>query len=190
MPAVSRERPYRTLSQRHIWRSPWYSLRQDRLQAADGSTAVYHVVDKPGAVWIVPVTADGHLVMIEQYRYPVDDWCLEIPAGSIEPGSTPEAAAARELAEEVGGVARGWTFVAWFYSLNGISNQIAHVYVAWDVMLGLPQREATEHMTVHRVPIDEALRMAAAGEISDGPSALALLLSERVLRARREEENG
>jgi len=171
------------VSRAYLWRSPWYNVRQDQLEAADGRAAVYTVVEKPGAVWIVPVTASGEVVMIEQYRYPVDDWCLEVPAGGIEPGIAPEVMAARELAEEVGGQAATWLPIAQFYSLNGICDQVAHVYVALDVTLDRPRREATEHIALRLFPVAEALQMAAAGAISDGPSALALLLSERVLRA-------
>lgn len=181
---MSRERPYRTVSSRYLWRSAWYNLRQDQLEAANGSAAVYTVVEKPGGVWIVPVTAGGEIVLIEQYRYPVDDWCLEVPAGNIEPGVAPDAMAARELAEEVGGQARELVLAGRFYSLNGICDQVAHVYVALGVALDQPRHEATEHISLRLLPIAEALRMAAAGEINDGPSALALLLSERVLRAR------
>lgn len=181
---MSRERPYRTVSSRYLWRSAWYNLRQDQLEAANGSAAVYTVVEKPGGVWIVPVTAGGEIVLIEQYRYPVDDWCLEVPAGNIEPGIAPEVMAARELAEEIGGQARELIFVGRFYSLNGICDQVAHVYVALGVALDQPRHEATEHISLRLLSIAEALRMAAAGEINDGPSALALLLSERVLRAR------
>jgi len=180
---LERERPYRTVSRRYVWRSAWYNVRQDELEAADGSAAVYTVVEKPGGVWIVPLTDGGDLVLIEQYRYPVDDWCLEVPAGNIEQGVPPEVMAARELAEEVGGLAREWVPVGRFYSLNGICDQVAHVYVALGVTLARPNHEPTEHISVRLLPVNDALHMAASGAINDGPSALALLLSERVLRA-------
>jgi len=180
---LERERPYRTVSRRYLWRSAWYNVRQDQLEAADGSAAVYTVVEKPQAVWVVPVTDAGELVMIEQYRYPVDDWCLEVPAGNVEPGVSLEAMAVRELSEETGGRARELRYVGQFYSLNGICDQVAHVYAAFGVTLDAPRPEATEHIQRRLFPVDEALRMAASGEISDGPSALAILLSERVLRA-------
>ena len=116
---LKRERPYRTVSRRYLWRSAWYNVRQDQLEAADGSAAVYTVVEKPQAVWVVPVTDAGELVMIEQYRYPVDDWCLEVPAGNVEPGVSLEAMAVRELSEETGGRARELRYVGQFYSLTG-----------------------------------------------------------------------
>jgi 8-oxo-dGTP pyrophosphatase MutT (NUDIX family) len=172
---------YETLSSRYLWTSRWYNLRQDEIVAPDGSHGTYTVVEHPGAVWIVPVTADGQVILEWQYRYTVQDWCWEVPAGGILPGVSPEEMAARELREEIGGTAELLEHVAWFYTMNGIGTEVAHVFLARDVRLGAPQREPTEVIETRSLPIAEALRMARAGEITDGPSALALLLCERLL---------
>jgi ADP-ribose pyrophosphatase len=176
------------LGSRYLWQSRWYSLRQDHLRAADGQEYTYTVVEHPGAVWVVPVTTGGEVVLIRNYRHPVGDWCYEVPAGGLPPGLDPSArlgqseeVARRELLEEVGGTAADVRFVGQFYTSNGISDEVAYVYLATGVELGASQREPTELMEVHLVPADEALRMAREGEISDGPSALALLWCEAVL---------
>jgi len=179
---LSRERPYRTLSRQYLWQSRWYSLRQDRLRTEDGKELTYTVIEKPEAVWIVPVTVEGRLVLIDQYRYAIDDWCLEVPAGNVEPGVDSLAMAVRELREEIGGTVERIFPVTEFYTMNGIGNEIARVFLALGVTLGEPQREETEHILLHEVPVEEALRMARAGEIKDGPSALAILLCEVALR--------
>jgi len=83
--------------------------------------------------------------------------------------------ARRELHEEAGGEAAEIRYVGQFYTSNGISNEIAYVYLATDVELGATFREPTELMEMRLVPVEEALRMAREGEITDGPSALALL---------------
>jgi ADP-ribose pyrophosphatase len=188
---------YQTVQTTYLWQSQWYSLRQDRLLAPDGHEFTYTIVDHPGAVWVVPVTTDGQVVLIYQYRYPVDDWCWEVPAGGMPPrldlvldqsqrasGSRlvqSEKAARRELLEEVGGEAAELRYVGQFYTSNGISNEVAYVYLATGVELGKAQREPTELMEVRQVPVEEALRMAREGEITDGPSALALLSCEQLL---------
>jgi ADP-ribose pyrophosphatase len=82
--------------------------------------------------------------------------------------------AGRELSEEIGGTA-GLHYVGQFYTSNGISNEVAHVYLATGVELGESHPEPTELMEIRLVRVEEALRMARAGEITDGPSALALL---------------
>lgn len=172
---------WETLESRFLWKSKWYNLRQDRLRSREGHEFTYTIVDHPGAVWVVPVTASGLVVLIRQYRYTVDDWCYEVPAGGISPGLAREEVARRELLEEVGGTARELRFVGQFYTSNGISSEVAYVYLASDVELAEAQREPTELMEIRLVPIDEALRMAREGEISDGPSALALLWCEPLL---------
>ena len=174
-------RPYITLDSHYVWQSRWYSLRQDHLRAVDGGEITYTVVEKPGAVWIVPVTSDGQMVLIRQYRHPVEAWCLEVPAGNIEPGLDEMSMAVRELREEVGGTAGRWVKAGDFFTMNGIGNEIAQVYLALDVTLGTPDREPTEYIDLHLLPVAEALQLARTGAIKDGPSALALLLCEPLL---------
>jgi 8-oxo-dGTP pyrophosphatase MutT (NUDIX family) len=103
---------------------------------------------------------------------------MEVPAGGLSPGLTPEEVARRELREEVGRRAAELHYVGQFYTSNGISNELANVYRATGVELGEAHREPTELMEMRLVPVEEALRMARSGEITDGPSALAFLRSE------------
>jgi ADP-ribose pyrophosphatase len=185
---LSRERPYRTLSRHYLWQSRWYNVRQDRLRTWDGKELTYTVIEKPEAVWIVPVTAEGRLILIDQYRYAIDGWCLEVPAGNMEPGTDLLAMAARELREEIGGTAERILPVADFYTMNGIGDEVARVFLALGVTLGEPEREETEYIALREVPVEEALRMARTGEIKDGPSALAILLCEAALRQHLTEK--
>jgi ADP-ribose pyrophosphatase len=106
---------------------------------------------------------------------------MEVPAGGLSPGLTPEQVARHELLEEVGGTAAELRYVGQFYTSNGISNEVAYVYLTPSVGLGKTHREPTELMEMRLVPIEEALRMARSGEIADGPSALALLWCEPTL---------
>lgn len=175
--------PYKTLTSRIAWSCPWYSVRQDEIITPDGKPGIYNVVQHPGAVWIVPVTPDGNVVLINSYRYTVDDWCIEIPAGGVKPGQSLEEAARAELLEEVGGTAVALEQMGQFYTMNGIGNEVAHVFLATGVMLGKPQHESTEVLEIRPTPIAEALHMARSNEISDGPSALALLLCAERLDA-------
>jgi ADP-ribose pyrophosphatase len=184
---------WETLDSSFLWQSRWYNLRRDRVRTQTGHEFTYTLVDHPGAVWVVPVTADGQVVLIRSYRYTVDAWCYEVPAGGLPSrldqsertsGSRlvqSEEVARRELREEIGGTAAVLRSVGQFYTSNGISNEIAYVYLATGVELGETHREPTELMEIRPVPVDEALRMAREGEITDGPSALALLWCERLL---------
>jgi ADP-ribose pyrophosphatase len=142
----------------------------------------YTFVDHRGAVWVVPLTGDGRVRLIRHHGCPVDEFCMEAPAGGLSPGLTPEEVARCELAEEVGGTAADLRYVGQFYTSNGISSEVAHVYLATGVELGESHRELTDLMEIRLVPVEEALRMAREGEISDGPSALALLWCEAILK--------
>jgi len=106
---------------------------------------------------------------------------MEVPAGGLSPDLTPEEVARRELLEEVGGTAAELRYVGQFFTSNGISNEVAYVYLATGVELGEAQPEPTELMELRLVPVEEALRMARFGKITDGPSALALLWCEPLL---------
>ena len=177
-----RQSPFVTRSSRVAWSSPWFQVRQDEILLPDGRPGVYNVVEHEGAVWIIPVTASGEIVLIYHYRYSVDDWCWEIPAGGLKEDLSLEKTALEELREEIGGEATQIEYAGRFYTSNGISNEVAHIFIATGVNLGPTAHEPAEVMEVHVKPIEEVLRMARANEISDGPSALALLLNESRLR--------
>ena len=181
---------WETLGSQSRWESEWYSLRQDQLRTPEGHEFTYTIIDHPGAVWIVPVSFDGEIVLIRNYRHAVREWCYEIPAGGLPAGLEESqkliqaaATAHRELLEEVGGRAAALRYIGQFYTSNGISNEIAYVYLATGVQLGETYREPAELIETELVPVEEALRMARDGEISDGPSALALLWCEPLLRS-------
>lgn len=170
------DHPYQTLSTRIVWRTHWLALREDAIRLPDGSQSVYTVIERPGAVWIVPLLTDDRLVLIRNYRHAVGQWLWEVPAGSIAPGDSPEAAARRELAEEVGGQATSLEMISTFYTWPGQCNEVGYLFLARGVELGEPHREPTEVMERHIFPVETAVEMARHGEIADGPSALAILL--------------
>ena len=74
---------WETLESEYLWQSQWYNLRQDRLRTQEGHEFTYTIVDHPGAVWVVPVTTEGQVALIRNYRHTVDDWCYEVPAGGL-----------------------------------------------------------------------------------------------------------
>ena len=174
---------FKTISQKIVWSCPWYSVRQDEILLPDGRPGVYNVVQKEAAVWVLPVTRDNQVVLIRSYRYTVDDWCWEIPAGSLQAGQNPAEAARSELAEEVGGRAQQLEYLGQSYMANGICDEIGHFFLATGVTLSEPDHEAAEVIEVHLKSIAEVLGMARANEISDAPSALVILLCAGRLEA-------
>ena len=172
-------KPYQTISSKIAWACRWYSVRQDDIITPDGQPGQYNVVMVNPAVWVIPVTTAGEIVLIRTYRYTVDAWGWEIVAGGLQEGKSLLETAVSELQEEIGGIARDWYHLGRFYTANGYTNEEGHYYLATGVELTQPTaHESTEIIEVHVLPIAEVLRMARAGEITDSPSVAALLLAE------------
>ncbi|MER2599654.1 MAG: GrpB family protein [Caldilineales bacterium] len=168
------------------YQSRWHNLRRDEVRLPDGEEIVYTYQEHPGFVTIVPQTRHGHVVLIRSYRYTVDDWCWELPAGGLgdKPGLSKEAVARQELLEETGGVCTTMDEIGWFYVANGTTNSRCTVFLTRNVELTQPTAlESTEVSEVHLVPVAEALQMARDGRMTDGDSALALLRCEAHLLA-------
>lgn len=175
---------FKQLDSKIAWSCDWYHVRQDTIQLPDGSIGQYNIVEKAPAVWVLPITPDNQIVLVHQYRYTVNDICWELPAGGVKPGQTLQAAALEELHEEVGGTTNNpLIYGGQFYTANGITNEVSHYFIATNVLLSSPAHEPAESMEVHTKPIAEVLQMAHNHQITDGPSALILLLAESRLRA-------
>lgn len=165
----------------------WLKVRQDHVKLDGNGEIDFTYVESPGAVGIVPVTRNGEIVLIRQYRYTVDEVSMEIPAGGLHDadGDPLEDVARKELSQEVGAICDSLEYLGFFYTAIGQSSQAYHVFLAFDIELGEQQDlEPTERIEVHPTPAKEALRMARSGEIKDGTSALSILLCENALRER------
>jgi len=176
---------WRRRDTRYLYQSGWYDVRQDDVTLPSGEEIVFTYVEHPGFVSVIALTEAREVVLIRSYRYTVDEWVWEVPAGGLggKEGHSLEAVAAEELAEESGYVADGpLRHVAASFMSIGNSRTVAHVFLATGARLaGPPRPESTEVIEVHPTPVAEALRMAHAGEIADAASALALLLCEPLL---------
>ena len=176
--------PWKTLSSRQLV-GGFRVVLEDRVEVKPGTQTLYQYRPRgPRAVFVLPVTAAGEAVLIRQYRYPLRATITEIVAGGVEKGEDLHAAAARELLEEVGGVASEWVALPAFYPQPSISGVVFYPLLALGVELGEAQLEDTETIERLVVPLPEAYRMLAAGEIQDGPSSLALWQARSELEER------
>lgn len=175
---------WRRLKTDYPFLHPVIRLRRDRVRVRERHEFDFAYIETRGAVWVVPVTPDGQIVLIRQYRYAVDEWVWEVPAGGLfDHDGDPESLAKRELREEVGGEAERFQSLGWFYGGVAITDSKCHVFIAHNTRLTHePAHEAAETMETHPVSIAEALRLAHSGEMRDGRSALALLWSEPHLK--------
>ena len=158
-----------------------FRLREDEVELEGGKKIQYAYVQRDEAVVIVPITRAGEMVLLRQYRYAVDEWCLEVPAGGThDTGDTPlEEVVKKELREEVGGTAESLTYVDFFYTANAVTDEKCHVFLAEGVELVKKQdTEESETLEVQLVPLEKALELARSGAIKTGPCALAILMCE------------
>jgi ADP-ribose pyrophosphatase len=174
--------PFKTLSSKTSWSCPYYSIRSDEIQLQTGQTGVYHVIDIPHSVFIVPVLPDGRIVLIRNYRYTLNEWVWEAPAGGIKNGQTPLEAAQMELKEETGGTTDDWQFLCKASSMNGFLNHASHFYLATNVILSQTSHEDTEAIEVAPMPAADVYRMIHEGEMNDALSMMALLLAQPHLK--------
>ena len=173
--------PWTVLESAYLQRSRWRDIRVDRVRIHTGEEIGYSYCETPEAVFVVPLTSDGQIVVVRQYRHPLRAWIWEIPAGALE-GEPLEVGARRELAEEIGGSCGELVPLGWFYSSPNHLRSRNHAVLALDVELGPPNLGPTELLQVVLLDPAEAFARARDGGISDGQSALALLRAESRVR--------
>jgi ADP-ribose pyrophosphatase len=176
---------WRVLETAYPFENEICKLRNDRIQVNGKSETSYAYLERADAIIVVPVTNDGQIVLLRQYRYPVDEWCWEVPAGgSHDTGDAPlEEVVRKEMEEEIGATCAKIEYINFFYSSNSMSDEICHVYLAIGVELNQkPDTEETENIEMRPTPVAEAIKLARSGQIKTAPCALALLLCEGALR--------
>ena len=160
-----------------------FTIRRDTLRLPDGRETRFDIVEHVGSVVILPVDADGNLLFVRQYRHAAGSQLLELPAGTLDVGEAPLTCAQREVREETGMAAGKMEALGGFYLAPGYSTEYMQVFLATDLREDPLEADADEFLSVVRLPIAEALTMAARGEIPDAKSLAALLLAGERLQA-------
>jgi 8-oxo-dGDP phosphatase len=173
---------WQVVERKEVARSILVTVRTDIVRTPDNDLAERDVVLHPGAVAVLALDATGQILMIRQYRHPVGRLLWEIPAGLRDvSGEDPWATARRELVEETGYRARDWKLLADYYSSPGFTNERLRVFLARDLE-PVPEaerhfvpRDEEAHLLLAWLPLEEAVRKVFAGELHNGPAALAIM---------------
>jgi ADP-ribose pyrophosphatase len=171
-----------------VWSGRRLSVERQRFASPDGDTFDREFIRHPGAVGIIAVDAERMVTLVRQFRGPMGQTVLEMPAGTRDvEGERPEETARRELAEEVGLMASQWELLAPLPVSPGASNQVTVVYLATGLTSCATGREGPEEraMTIEQVPLSEVVAMAAGGVLIDAPTIAAVALALRALETRR-----
>ncbi|KUK13174.1 MAG: NUDIX hydrolase [bacterium 42_11] len=165
----------KTLNRMLIYAGKVLNLRVDEVILEDGKKAKREVVEHKGAAVIIPVLDDGKIVTVRQYRYPVGEELIELPAGTLEKEEAPIDAAKRELLEETGYMAKDVQELACFYSSPGFCNEKMHLFLATNLVEGAQKLESDEKVQVEVYSVDELKEMIRNGEIKDAKTIAGIL---------------
>jgi ADP-ribose pyrophosphatase len=176
---------FRKLDERIVWQGTLVSAGTGTFADPDGNTFERDVVHHPGAVVVVPVTDDGEVILVRQYRAAIDRELLELPAGKRDVTDEPvELTAHRELEEEVGMLAGSMVKLAEFYNSPGFCDEHSFLFLATDLTQCATsfQGHEEQHMTIERVPLDAVPGLIASGELVDAKSIVGLSVARDRLR--------
>ncbi len=169
--------PEHTIESRRIYEGRALKLRVDTVVLPGGRVSSREIVEHSGAVAIVPLDSGMNVLMVRQYRKPVEQPLLEVPAGGLDEGEEPEACAHRELREETGYLAARMEALASFFTTPGFCDEVMHAFLATGLTPGVADPDEDENIEVVPVPLDRVLSMIQQGEIRDAKSIAALLLT-------------
>lgn len=172
------------LGSREIFRGRTIHVDVDRVRLPNGREMDMELVHHRGAAAVVPVLADGTVLLVRQYRYATGGWLLEIPAGKLDGGEDPESCARRETEEETGYRPAQLQPLGWIWTTPAFADEKIWLYLGTDLIPGRLDPEQHEILSVERVPLDDAVRRAVRGEIHDGKSVCALLRAWHLLELR------
>ncbi len=167
------------LASRVLAKGVFLEVRIDDVKLPDGHVATREYIKHPGAVAVLGLLDNGHVLLERQYRHPVRRVMLEIPAGKIDPGETLLGCAQRELLEETGYTAAEWARAGSLHVAVGCSDEVIHLYVARGLVPGRQQLDHGELLDVTSLPEAELDAMAARGEITDSKTLFALQWLQR-----------
>ena len=155
------------------------NVRVDTVRMPGGRLATREIVEHSPVVCVVPIDGDGNVLMVKQYRKPAESELLEVVAGGVEDGETPEEAALRELQEEVRFTAGRIRHLSSAWVAPGWCTEFMHLYLATDLSPSSLPPDSDENISVVAVPIQTVSDLVASGEIRDLKSIASLLLAMR-----------
>jgi ADP-ribose pyrophosphatase len=173
------------LSSESVYRGKILDVSLDKVELPGGMVVDLEMIRHPGAAAVVPLHPDRAVTLIRQYRYAAGGFILEVPAGKLDRGESPESCALREVVEEAGVRASRLHPLGWIFTTPGFTDEKIHLFAATGLDPAPQALEADEIIEVVRMPLSEALRLAAAGEIRDSKTLCALYRTQQELDAGR-----
>lgn len=166
----------KTVASKEIFEGKVVKLELQTVELCNKKLAEREIIRHRGGVAILPITEDGHVVLVRQFRKPYDEELLEVPAGKLEKGEETESCAQRELKEETGHTAEKIEYLYTMYPSPGYTDEKITIYKAEGLSEGDLELDEDEFLNVEKYPLGEAVKMVQSGEIKDAKTAIAILL--------------
>lgn len=171
----------KTLSSRTVFDGRIIHVRRDEVELPNGHRGFREVVDHHGGVCVLALDRQDRVLLVRQFRYPYREVLRELPAGKLEQGEEPAAAAIRELKEETGAVAGEFRFLGELYPSPGYCGEIIHMYLARDLSFGDANPDDDEFLAVERIPFSDLVDQILSGAIKDAKTIAAALKVKLIL---------
>ena len=171
------------VSQETVYEGVIVNVRRDKARLMDGRITNREVVEHPGGVAVFAMDDQGRVALVRQYRYPMGEETLELPAGKLEPGEDPRDSGLRELAEETGLVPGTFEDLGCLYSSPGILAERIYLYFAKDLTQGPTHPDDGEFVETVWLPYQDLVDKARRGEIKDGKTLVGILKASFLLDA-------
>lgn len=150
-------------------------VTKDSVRLENGETAIREVIHHPGGACVVPLTDEGEVLMVRQFRYPHGSETLEVPAGKLEYGEDPMQCGIRELKEEVGATADSIYPLGSLFPTPAYDKEVIYMYLAQGLHFSEQQLDHNEFLEVERVPLQKAVQMVMQDKIPDAKTQIALM---------------
>lgn len=163
------------VNSREVFNGELLHVFADKARLPNGNVSTREWIKHPGASAVLPVFENGDVMLVKQFRYPLRRIFFEVPAGKLDEGETPESTAKRELEEEAGISCKNIHYLGPFYPSIGYTNEVIHLYAAWNLTSFDQKVDEDEFLLKHRVSFRDAVSMVHRGEISDGKTMVTVL---------------
>lgn len=168
--------PWITQTSENVYESPWIKVVKHAVLNPAGKPATYSVVNfKNLAIGVLPIDNEGNTWLVGQWRYPIEEYCWEIPEGGGPLGIDPLESAKRELKEETGIIAKDFKEIMRLHLSNSATNELAIVYLAKNLVFEDAEPEESEVLQVKKIHISDAYQLVMDGKITDAISVAAIL---------------
>lgn len=172
-----------TVSSEEIFHGKIVHLFRDQVRLPNGKITTREVMRHPGAAAVVPLTEEGNVILVRQYRYPFAQVMLEIPAGKLDPGEDPLVCARRELTEETGYEAEEFVSLGVFYPSVAVMDEQIHLYLARKLTFRATSPDADEFLNVEQRPLSAMVEAVMRGDVPDGKTQAAILKAWYLLQS-------